>query len=87
MRSQPKSKSKEVSQQNNQKSSFHENLSSDYNQLMQITPGPGTELDSKSRNNFKEAVLPKTSQPIDSGYYKIEQEPLDQPTQLAETPM
>ena len=55
--------------------------------MMQVHPSTGTEFANISRNQFQEAVLPKTSEPIDSGYYKIEREAMEPPGQMAYTPM
>ena len=55
--------------------------------MMQVLPSTGTKFANESRSLFQEAVLPKTSDPIDSGYYKIERETMEPPAQMAHTPM
>ena len=55
--------------------------------MLTVIPSTGTNFAEKSRNNLREAVLPKTSEPVDSGYYKIEKESIERPAQMAHTPM
>ena len=55
--------------------------------MLKVIPSTGTDFIEKSRNNFREAILPKSSEPVDSGYYKIEKESIERPAQMAHTPI
>ena len=55
--------------------------------MLKVIPSTGTDFIEKSRNNFREAILPKSSEPVDSGYYKIEKESIERPAKMAHTPI